>query len=205
MIQILKEKYFSKADAFILPLTGLGSTKIFKMKSYLFWEDYSIEDYSLILTYRYDDKNEFIKYFRTVICPILDKGGYLVESYDYEGMTVLVLDLSEWTFSIEMFLKGKYSKMSKAAKDKIEVFHTYYVKDEKKTAIHIYAALYPKEKVDPEKGDILGKLTPIEYVAKNYGLPLPELQTLGELCTIYNITAETLTIKQENVDNLETV
>ena len=205
MVEILKGKYFSKADSFILPLTGLSNTKKFKLKSYVFWEDYSIEDYNLIITYTYQDKDEFIQYCRKQVFPILDKGGYLVESYDYDNMTVFVLDLSEWAFNIDLFLKGRYSKLSKEAKEKIEAFHTYFVRDEERTSVHIYCSLYPKEQVPLDKGDILGKLTPIEYVAKNYGLPLTELQALGEICSVYDIKEETLTIKQENVDNLEAV
>jgi hypothetical protein len=205
MVEVLKDYYFSKADAFILPLTGLSNNRKFTLRSFLFWEDFDIENFNLIVTYSYEDREEFVKYARKFIFPILDKNGYLLESYDFKGMSVFILDLSEWAMDITQFLRGKYSKLSKVAKEKIWAFHAYYVKDEERLPVHIYSTLYPNKKTDIEIGDgkkeegILGKLTPIEYVAKNYGFSLTELQKVGELGSIYDIKNETLTIGQENL------
>lgn len=205
MIQVLKDKYFSKADTYILPLTGLPKSTHYSPKSYLFWEDYSIEDLQLIVVYSYVNKHEFINYCRKYIFPVLDRKCYLMESYDFEGKTVFVLDMSEWSMDIIQFLNGKYSKLSKEAKDRIESFHIYYVKDEPITPVHIYSTLYPSKVIDKEKGEPLGKMTPIEYVAKNWELNLPLLQQVGELGSIYDIKEETLTIRQEADTNLEAV
>lgn len=223
MVHVLKEEYFSKADSFILPLTGLPKTSIFTVRSFLFWEENSIEDFKLAVTYAYTDKQMFQGYCKQSVFPILDKNGYLIESYDFEKqsiliyatedhkkvlkekldfdyLTVFVLDLSEWAMDITMFLAGRYSKLSKKAKSMADAFHTYFRKGQEKFPIHIEAILYPNniiEAVNKKDEPILGKLTPIEYVAKNYGLSLTDLQEIGELGSIYDISKETLTIGQE--------
>ena len=217
MVPVLKEEYFSKADSFILPLTGLPRSKLFDVKSFLFWEDYSIEDFKLIVTYSYDDKENFLEYCRKSIFPVLDRKGYLLETYDlensdillpdkegilskkipFEKLSVFVLDMSEWAMDIEMFLAGRYSKFSKKAKDLLDSFHTSHRKGKERFPLHIQAILYPNEiieAVDKRDTPILGRLTPIQYVAKEYGLNLTDLQEIGELGSIYQIKEETLTI-----------
>lgn len=219
MINILKYPYWSKADAFLLPLTGLkrdelgkDRTEKFPMRSYLFWDDYTAEDFNLVLTIKYDNYDEFVDYCNKSMFPILDKKGYLVESHDfrdgcvyheekdkegkkvkvtdftYDNLSIFVLDLSEWALDIEMFLKGKYSKLSKEARELVENFHQYFVKGIPKIPPHIHSALNPTQKRSE-----LGGLTYIEYVAKNYEFDLEELNRIGELAGIYEIEYETLT------------
>lgn len=225
MVHVLKDKYFSKADSFILPLTGLSKASPFPIRSFLFWEDYSIEEFKLVVTYTYDNKERFLEYCRKSVFPVLDKNGYLLESYDFENqaiitsdedkegkpelkytpfeyLSVFVLDLGEWGMDIEMFLVGKYSKLSKKAKELVDTFHTYFKKGVENHPVHIHAIIHPNETIKVDKGEesILGKLTPIEYVAKNYGLDLSDLQEIGELGSIYNISKETLTIGQETAE-----
>lgn len=191
MVEILKDTYWSKSESFLLPLTGLSKTQKYQLKSYLFWNEYSIEDYNLILKFSWDDYEEFLKYSRRVVFPILDKNGYLVESYDFDHETILVLNISEWALDIEMFLKGKYSKMSRDAKDTITEFHTFFDKGAK-IMIDISVVLEPNATYA-----VLGGATAIQYVADNYGLPLNELKKVGELGGIYNEEKETLTIKSK--------
>lgn len=219
MVHVLKEEYFSKADAFVLPLTGLPKTSIFDMRSYLFWEENSIEEFKLMVAYSHTDKKNFLEYCKKAVFPILDKNGYLIESYDFqnqatltfdkegkvkytpfENLTVFVLDLGEWAWDIEQFMAGKYSKFSTKAKDILDNFHTIHKKRGETFPVHIQVILYPNdiiEAVDKKDTPLLGKLTPIQYVAKNYGLNLTDLQQVGELGSIYDIREETLTIGQE--------
>ncbi len=201
MIELLKDKYWSKADAFLLPLTGLKKNKTFNMSSFLFWDEYNIEDYNLILMFKYKDYAAFLEYCKTEIFPILDKKGYLVENFDCEDVSIFVLDMSEWSMDIEMFMKGKYSKFSNEARVLIESFHTYYLKGgDARIYMHIYIGLYPYGVRPPELTDkdskpfLIEGLNPIEYVAKNYGLPLDELKKTGELAGIYEIEKETLAL-----------
>lgn len=156
------------------------------MKTYLFWGLYSIENYQIIVNFKYDNYDEFVTYCRKTIFPILDKNGYCIESHDFEGESIFILDMSEWALDIEMFLKGKYSKLSQQAKEKIRDYHTFYDKGEK-LLINIAASLDPNYKFP-----ILGGQTAIEYVADGYNLNLSDLQKIGELCSIYNKEKETV-------------
>lgn len=197
MIELLKSEYWSKSEAFLLPLTGLTRTQKYKLESYLFWENYSIEDYYLIIKFTYDNYDEFVEYCRRMVFPALDRSGYLVESYDFKNETVFVLNMSEWAKDIEMFLIGKYSKMSRDAKDTIIEYHTFYDKGNK-IIIEIQAAIEPNIKYD-----VLEKMTPIEYVAENYGLPYEELKKGGEIGGIYNKEKETLKCLKEHDNYLQ--
>lgn len=171
----------SKADTFLLPLTGLSKEEKYNPKSYLFWNDYSILDYNLILTFEYDNYDDFLNYCSRRIFPILDRKGYLVESYDLENRSIFVLDMSEWAMDIQQFLVGKYSKLGKECKSHIEKFHTF---GNNHIPVDVYAVLYPTTKMTLLRED--GKdMTPIEYVAKNYGIDLDRLKKIGEIGSIY--------------------
>lgn len=193
MVEILKKEYWSKSEAFLLPLTGLSKTHKYQLKTYLYWDEYEIDNYNLILKFSWDNYEDFIDYCRRVVFPVLDKSGYLIESYDFGNETVLVLDISEWALDIEMFLKGKYSKMSRDAKDTIIEFHTFYEKGPK-IMIEIQASLEPNSKYA-----LLGNATAIEYVAENYELNLADLKGVGELGGIYDKNKETLILNNEKV------
>lgn len=192
MIEIFKEHYWSKSEAFLFPLTGLPKTSKYHYSTYLFWNEYSIENYQLIVKFTWDDYDEFLKYCKVMVFPVLDVNGYLIESYDSENETIFVLDLSEWALDIELFLSGKYSKFSNEAKKKIEKFHTYMDKIPK-IKLHIAVVLAPNTEYE-----ILGKMKAIDYAAKVYNLPLDELQRVGELGGKYQIEAETLELEVKN-------
>ncbi len=190
MIDVIKKvdkgQYWSKSETFLLPLVGLSKSQKYPIKTYLFWRDYSIENYHLIIKFSYSNYDEFLAYCNRIVFPILDKNLYVIECYDFENETIFILDISEWALDIEMFLKGKYSKFSKQAKDKIIKYHTYFDKGEK-LEIEISAVIEPNIKYG-----LLGGLTAIEYVADNYEIPLGELKKVGELGSIYDKEKETL-------------
>lgn len=190
MIEVIKKvpkgEYWSKSEAFLLPLTGMAKSQKYSVRSYLFWRDYTIENYQLIIEYTYPNYNEFLGYCKRILFPILDKNGYLIESYDFDNRTIFVLDISEWALDIELFLKGKYSKLSNEAKDKIIDFHTFFEK-QASVKIYILAALTPDETFS-----LLGGVTAIEYAAENYGLNIKDLQEIGELASIYDNEKEKL-------------
>lgn len=192
MIKILKKEYWSKSKAFLLPLTGLSRTHKYPVESYLFWEDYSIENYYLIVKFTYDNYADFLAYARRVIIPVLDKNGYISESFDFSNETVFILNMSEWSLDIEMFLKGKYSKLSTEAKNMIIEHHTFY-DGGSKIAMEIAIALNPHG--SDKTREVLGKMSPMEYIAKHYELNVEDLKKIGELADIYNKENETLELK----------
>lgn len=186
-VELLRSEYWSKSQAFLLPLTGIGRILKYPVETFMFWDDYSIENYNLIVKFAYDDYDTFVTYCRKVIFPIWDRGGYMVESYDFGKESVFILDISEWALDVQMFLAGKYSKMSRDAKETIQDYHIFYTKGKPQIDIEISATLDPTR-----KHEILDGMNSIEYVSEFYGLPLPELQKLGEIGGIYNKEKESL-------------
>lgn len=186
MIEVIKKDYWSRSDAFILPLTGLPKDHSFDMRSYLYWKDYNIEDYKLILSFSSSDEYSLRSYCKSKIYPILDKEGYLLESYDEGEREIYVLDISRWAMDVEKFLRGKYSHFSTECKSAIEKFHMF---DGGKISVHIYAVLYPFNSLE-----LLDNKNPIQYVADNYGINYEVLCSVGELGSIYDRTKETLEV-----------
>ncbi len=178
------KEYWSKADAFLLPLTGLPRKSIFGMRSYLFWNEYNIHDYKFIISYDCEEYEHLVEHLRKEVFPILDKKGYLLENYDIQGRSIFVLDMSEWAMDIQMFLAGKYSKFSKEAKSLIEDFHTF---NENEIPVHIYAVMYPTLEMT-----LLNNKNAIDYVAEMYKLDVKEIRKIGEIGTIYDVMSETL-------------
>ena len=64
IIEIIKSEYWSKSDAFLLPLTGIKKSILTNVRSYLFWKNYSIENYNLIVVVEGSDKFERDEYAR---------------------------------------------------------------------------------------------------------------------------------------------
>lgn len=187
-MEIFDDKYVSVSDTFLLPLTGLPKDE--NHKTYMFWKNYSIEDFFLVLVYEYDDQKKIENYLIDTVFPILDKGGFLLENYDVQGRCILVLDLSVWAFDIGFCLEGKYSKFSEEAKTKIIRHHT----TDGEFPPSIYAAFYPN-KANKE----LGNKTPMEIVSEEYGFDLDFLRNVGELGIKYDKMAETLITEVEGI------
>jgi len=194
---VLKKEYWSKADAFLLPLTGLDvKTCPYELKSYLFWKDVSIEDYKLVVTYRYDNKEQFEEYCRQSVFPILDKKGYLIESYDIGNQTIFILDISEWAMDIEMVLAGRYSQITQGTKNIIQKYH--YLSKNEEIDVYIYGVLYPKKELEILRdGNV--NLTPIQYVSKFYEIDYDYLMELGEIGSKYDRMKETLLADVEDM------
>lgn len=191
------KEYWSKADAFLLPLTGLPRTNVFGMRSYLFWNEYNIHDYKLIISYDCEDYESLIIYLRREVFPILDKKGYLLENYDIQGRSIFVLDMSEWAMDIQMFLAGKYSKFSKEAKTLVEDFHTF---NENEIPVHIYAVIYPTLEMT-----LLNDKNAIDYIVEMYKLDINEIKKIGEIGTIYDVFSETLITNIEELCHDDTI
>ena len=188
MVQVLKKEYWSRADAFLLPLVGLERDTRFEIRSYLFWNKYNIHDYNLMITFSSDSYEEMVHHCRKNIFPFLDRGGYLVENYDIGNRSIFILDISEWADDVEIFLKGKYSKMSPQAIKAIERYHKF---NKDYIPIHIYGVLHPNKRME-----LLDNMTPIEYICQEdtYGIDLNTVKRIGEIGTFYDQMEETLLV-----------
>jgi hypothetical protein len=198
---VLKNEYWSKSRAFLLPLTGMVKSNDYEMDvtAYLYWRDYSIENYNLIVKVEYGHRYpEYLAFLSSNV--LTGNKGFITETYDFEGFSVLIYDISEWAFDIEQFMKGKYSKMSKEAKEVIEDFHIYYENNEPRVRISIYGCLYPNS-----KQKILNGKTSLEYVCEEYGFDKDAVKIImerGEICSIVNPNRETLVTEGQIDSNL---
>lgn len=191
--------YWSKSEAFLLPLTGLSKSQKYTMNSFLFWDDYSIENYNLIIRFIHDDYDEFINYFNKLIAPTLDKNGYAIEMHDFHGESILILDMSQWAIDINLFLEGKYSKISIAARKIIMEYHSYWRDGSKKVPLHISSALTPYRKMD-----FLDGLSPVEYICRKdtYGFDRDIIDQIGEIANLYDRSNETLVIEPDKMTGI---
>lgn len=191
-MKVLKSGKWSKSEAFLLPLTGLQKEGKYKIESYLYWDNYSIDNYNLIIKMRYTNYNDFIAYCKRHIFPVLNKNAYMVESHDVEGGCIFILDIADWKPDVDWFLLGKYSKMSSTAKDLIAKYHAYYDKNDVAKLnpikeIYIVSALEPNIKLEE-----LGNVTPIRAIANEYRLNYADLKKIGEAAGIFDAEGETL-------------
>ncbi len=177
------KEYWSKSEAFLLPLTGLGKDTRFEPQSYLFWRNYSIDNYQLILIYNDDEGIE--RHLRNVVFPVLDKRGLILENFDIMGRTIFILDISMWARDVENFLKGNYSLMSQEAKYCIEQYHL--TGKARVIETHIFASLYPL-KPTPAFGD----KSALQYLADEFGFSMESLTEKGEIGSKYDRLSETL-------------
>jgi hypothetical protein len=194
MIELFRTEYWSKSQAFLLPLTGIPKSSGFEVTSYVRWNNYSLQQYNLIVKIEYGHRFEaFQEFFSEVISR--KETGFVTEVYDYEGFSVLIYDVSYWAADIRLFSKGKYSKMSKAAKEAIELFHIFYKDNKKKINVKIYSCLNPKE-----EQLLLDNMTAIAYAAVYYDIELDDLEKIGEICSCCEPERETLVLQPSQVD-----
>jgi hypothetical protein len=179
MIELLQKEYFSKADTFLLPLTGIKKTESVKIESFLFWREYSIEDYKLTVCIE-DYDEAFMESFMQQI----DENSHVTECFTSGSRTIFIVDISEWAQDIELFLIGKYSKLSDAAKKRIIKYHTF---DGNSIKLWIKAILKPDE-----PRDLLDGMTPIQYVCHHYEFDEDEMNRIGEIGPVYKADKETL-------------
>lgn len=173
-VELISKHYMCKSDLALLPLTGLPKTE--DIRSYMFWENYSIENYNLIIEIR-NSNNDYYE--------ILNKNTTIVECYEDKEYTYFILDMSIWALDIDQFLIGKYSKMSGSAKDKCIKFHNLNGKEPTKSSI--FGIFYPKTRLE-----VLGNKTPIEYLISYYKLDGQDVLDISEIGSIYDKEKETL-------------
>lgn len=184
MIEVIKKDYWSRSDAFLLPLTGIPRIPTVDIRSYLFWQDYSIHDYKLTVTVEHSDQFFLRRVCEERIYPGLEKNGIILEAHHEGDKEIYIVDVSQKADDVELFLKGKYSKISKESKELIEKYH---MSDGDKISIYIYAVIHPFKNLS-----LLGNKSSIEYVAENYGFDYEELMKIGELGSVYKEKNETL-------------
>lgn len=173
-------KYFQKSLFFLYPLLNIRGWDIRVPKnSYLIIEDYITEkDYKLICHF---EKTEGFGIFEI---KYLFKNSFFLEDLSDQSTDdgVYVFDLSFFKKEIDIFLSGKYSKMSEMIKYKIVGFYS----EKSDIRDYVESFLYPDKYYE-------------EY-SKILKVPISALEEVGELADIYNRDKETCRIKIKNLE-----
>jgi hypothetical protein len=111
--------YIQKSRIMLLPLLGLDPKDLKPATTYIAYKNIiSLQDYKLICGYKRDD-DQYYDYRNNVL--------FKHPNYEtlYRGLYTdyLVFDLSEYKKDFDVFLTGKYSKLSKRAKTAIKEYY----------------------------------------------------------------------------------
>lgn len=172
-IKSLYKDYFQKSRIFMYPLLNIKrGSSVTPIETYMSWKNqFSIYDKKLICVYYLRDDIEF---------RLFEKEKLLNNElfYDFKELSddkgVYIFDFQQHTSDWDFLLLGKYSKLSKEYKNKIENF--YGNKDP--NYAYIESFLYP-EKYFKMYSEIIGVNETL-------------LKGVGELCSILDIDKETL-------------
>jgi len=133
-------KYFQKSKVFIYPLLGIKKGIDFVPENtYMCWDTlYNTGDYKLICSYIVEDSPEFRKFEERVI--FSNKHYHDFHEIDKEHM-LYAFDLSSYKNDINLFLQGKYSKLSD---DTMEIILNFFG-DDGQIAQCVLGFLFPEE------------------------------------------------------------
>lgn len=201
---LLQETYLQKSRIFLLPLTGLSKDKYFReINTYMCSPDLTSTDYPegigfedklLIVNYSKSYKvkqdniyNQVTANFKNISIEETGWDKYetkLMSNKTFSGLhetadeLIYTFDLSNWSDDWNFFMKGKYSKISKRAKELVRNYRWTSLSeiDQKK----LYCYLYLNEDQNCFKD-----------FAEELGVPVGDLQQIGELCSKPDLKLET--------------
>lgn len=165
--------YFQKSKIFLYPLLGIRKGEDYvPTETYICWDNlYDVNRYKYIIIYNTERTLEFKLFEDKVLKFHKDLDWSCSLSKDKQ---LYVFDYSKHNHDFEMFVKGKYSKLSLETKNKIL---NYFGKVGKISS-------YIKSYLDPEKYHAV--------YAEALLVDLKTIQDVYEICTIPDIEKETL-------------
>jgi hypothetical protein len=172
MIKSLHDSYFQKSRVFLYPLLSIPrGTSVTPINTYTAWygkNDH--KDCKLFCLYHLRDDKEFKDFEKAK----LFSSQYFEDFYEVEENKALyIFNLIDHKSDIELFLDGKYSKLSELTKTSIQ---SYFVKS-KKNFVYIDSYLNPSLYYG-----IYSKLLDCDPKV---------LKTVGELCSKPDLEKET--------------
>lgn len=175
-IKKLYNRYFQKSRAFLFPVLGLKKiTKYPFVQSYLQMQDkYVTDDYKLIAVYNQHEDSGWNHYLLHTIManPMFEEIIYLEN-----GQVAIVFSLRYLKDDYELFLAGKYSKLSKTTRTLIREFYGYNSPE----WAYMESFLYPEKYIG-----LYSKLLDVDSV---------HIRHTGQLCDLPDLEQETLKIK----------
>lgn len=177
-IESLYRDYIQKSRIFLYPALGLKrGESVTPLQTYTSWEGkYSVKDKKLICEYHLRDDIEFKNYEKNKLLSHELFHNYL-ETTDGKG--IYVFDFSKHDKDWNMFLKGRYSKLSPDLKKKIRTFFGM------SNIGYIDAYLYPERYFNVYAEFLTTRREDVRSMQKI-------LEEVGELCSKPNLLLETM-------------
>lgn len=184
-LKTLQSKYVQKSRVFLYPLLNIKrGVSVTPVETYLSWDGYySIDDCKFICVYHVRNDTEYKRFTEHVLKtnPLYEE-AFLLE----DEKIAYVFDYSSFREDYNRVVKGRYSKLSPFAKQKIAEFFKGHIKH------HAYISSY---------------LAPDKYYDQYAHLLKVDtwlLKSVGELCSIPDLTSENL-VTNKKFTNFEVV
>ena len=199
-----KFEYYQKSHAFLYPLLGFDKKLIFTpVNTYLYCDsiDESIDEYKLLVLYKFENKDLFDKFERDVL--LVDK--QFETCYLTEDGVIYVFNMIAHRDTVDNFLKGNYSKFSNSVKDIIMKYYGFTAHGEAlkpskivegripilKGSMYPMSVLYPSEFKNLLKKELV---EPIDFYDNEYQVDeiINDIKEVGDM---YSLEKETLNTK----------
>lgn len=201
---LLQKDYIQKSRIFLLPLTGLKRDKTFRetntytsssdLQSAEYPNGISFDDKILIVCYtkKYKEKqdnlyNQVNANFKDIFVEetgwdkhenILISNRNFLGFHETKDEYIYTFDLCNWYEDWNMFMRGKYSKMTDKAKDLIKEYRWSFLKPIEQRKLYCYLYLNKDESC-------------LKDFAEELGVPIDSLKKVKELCDKPNLRLET--------------
>ncbi len=199
-----------KSKLFLLPLTGLLKNKYFKItNTYISSPDLisleypdgiNFDDRIIIVVYSKEYKikqdniyNQVSSKFKNISIEetgwekyetdIINSNKRLLAVHETIDEFIYTFDLSDWNKDWSNFLKGRYSLLSRKAKDTIKEYRWPSLKDIERRKLYCY--LYPNEE------------NCFKDFAEDLKVPIEDLKEVKELCSKPNLKLETYILSEQ--------
>jgi hypothetical protein len=180
MINDLYRKYFQKSFTFLYPLLEFKKNAKHKpLQTYIAWTDmYDPSSRKLVCVYKKEDTDQWKSFEREELLnhKMLD---YCLPTHDEN--IIYVFDYNIYKEDFDNVVNGKYSKISKRAK---QLLNSYY-------GIHTPEWVFVESYLFPES--YFDKYAEILQVDVN------ELKKVGELCDMLDLEKETYVVENSEV------
>jgi hypothetical protein len=185
-MNLVLNSYFQKSFWMLYPLLNIPKTVGYKpLNTYIkdVYLNISEHDYKLLLCYKHYRDEETFKSFESIY---LLNNIFYKNSYQTNDYNIYIFDISYYKDDYDLFLQGKYSKLSKKVK---EIINSYFSKSSSTKILYhpkINAYLYPNKNV-------------YKQIAEEIGETYETISSIKEVLNKPNLEKETLKIKIEDV------
>lgn len=178
MIKSLYRDYFQKSRIFLYPVLETKGGSIVPIETYLSWEGkISQEERKLICTFHLRSDPDYRNFEKRMLM-----GNPMFQDFreGENGVGIYIFNFRDLKDDWDMFLQGKYSKLSSLTKDRIKKYYGSNTAN----GVYVDSFLYPKKYY--------------AIYAELLGVPISTLEG-GELCDLPDFSKELLTMSVKEV------